>query len=147
MIKVQLASLNDLSPMLEYGRRAFEGSNYEGLGYNSVIARKTAKAALSMPSMCVYLAKKNGVICGLIIGMMDAMPFCAGMSATDLVFHAEAGGDKLLDAFVEWCKRKKVTRIDMGVSQEGNDEAVTKLYERKGFKAAGRLFYQQEKVK
>lgn len=144
MITVNRASINDLSNIIAYGRDAFERSNYAPLGYNSVIARRTIKAAIMDQAMRVFVAKKDGVLCGVLVGMIDAMPFCAGLSATDLVFTATHGGDLLLDAFVAWCKERKVTRIDMGVSQEENDEVITALYQRKGFVRAGGLFYQQK---
>lgn len=145
MIAVQLASLPDLSHMVAFGASAFAASNYSELGYNAVIARRTLKNAMSDNSMRVFVAKRNGQVCGVLIGSIDPMPFCGGLSATDLVFIAYAGGDLLLDAFLDWCKVRRVTRIDCGVSQ-ADDKRVERLFRRKGFTRAGGLFYKQRKV-
>jgi hypothetical protein len=135
----------DLSDILAFGKAACDKSNYAPLGWNGVIARRTLKDIFEQRNMRVFIARKNKQICGLLIGSIDPMPFCAGLSATDLVFAADAGGDMLLDLFVAWCKLNKVARIDMGVSQEGqSEEALSKLYERAGFVRAGRMFYMQE---
>jgi hypothetical protein len=144
MITVTTATLFDVSNILAYGREAFGRSNYSPMTYNSVIARRTLKAAMNDPAMRVFVAKKDGTVCGLLIGMIDPMPFCVGFSATDLLFTATAGGDLLLDKFIAWCKARRVARIDMGVSQEGNDEVVTRFYESRGFVRSGGVFYQQD---
>lgn len=144
-ITVSRASPFDLSDILVFGKRACDKSNYAPLGWNGVIARRTLKEIFEARNMRVFIARKDKQICGLLIGSIDPMPFCAGLSATDLVFAAEAGGDMLLDLFVAWCKLNKVARLDMGVSQSEDDATITKLYERKGFIRAGRMFYMQEK--
>lgn len=145
MITVTLACLNDCSDVLAFGRTAFERSNYADLGYNAVIARKSFKSAISDPAMRVFVAKKDGAVCGLLIGMIDTLPFCAGLTATDLLFAADAGGDKLLAAFLSWCKARKVARIDMAVSQYEDRPAITRLFARHGMQRTGGVFMRQEK--
>jgi hypothetical protein len=136
---VRKANLNDLAPLLEFGRRHFEASNFAPLKWNGVIARRTLKDAMVSPNSRVFIAMKNGNVVGALIGDIYMMPFSAAMCATDIAFVADAGGDMLLDAFLEWCKTRKVKRIDMGVSQE--DPRVDNLYKRKGFIPSGTMFY------
>lgn len=144
-ITVSRASPNDLSAIVAYSCSVFGETNMADLGWNAVIARQTYKTAFAQQNYRVFVARKDGVICGVLVGVIDTLPFSAGLHATDVVFSAKAGGDMLLDMFVAWCKLNKVRRIDMGVSQEGRDEAITKLYERRGFVATGRMFLLQEK--
>lgn len=139
---VRKATLNDLSEIVAFGRRMIEQTNYAPFGYNAVIARRTAKEAMTRPDSRVWVAERDGAICGLLIGEIGAMPFSAHMAATDLVFVAEAGGDMLLDAFVEWCRLCKVARIDMGLSAGPmREEAVRRMFEAKGFVYSGAMFH------
>lgn len=144
---VRHASLNDLSAIMEFSREAHDRSvTYKGLGYNAVIWRRTLRDALADPSMVVLIAKRAEAIVGLLVGMRTPMPWSAGFCASDLVFVAKQGGDLLLAAFVEWCKTRKVRRIDMGVSEPGDDEAKDRLFGSRGFERAGRVYYMINEV-
>lgn len=140
MISATVANFMELSKILEWGRPFFEASNYAPCGFNSVIARRTVAGAMTNPDQIVIVAKRKKDICGLLIGDIGALPFSAGLHATDLVFIADAGGDLLLARFIAWARQRKVARIDMGHSQTDSVPA-TRLYEMAGLKATGRMFY------
>lgn len=145
MIVVRKATLADLSSIMDFSRSACERSpTYSITGFNSVIWRRQLKASLADPDMVVLVAIRDKKVCGLLVGMRAPAPWFAGYSATDIVFTAEAGGEVLLDAFVAWCIAKKVTRMDMGVSDEVSEEklaAYDRMFRIAGFRPAGRVYY------
>lgn len=137
------ATLNDLSAIMAFSREAHEASmTYEPMGFNSVIWRNTLRSCLADPSMVVLIAKRAQDVVGLLVLMKMPMPWSGGFCASDLVFAAKQGGDLLLKAGVEWCKARKIRRIDMGVSEPGDIEAKDRLFAREGFEQAGRVYYQ-----
>lgn len=136
---IRKATLNDIASILDFGRQKFMQSNMSEMGWNSVIARRTIKDAMTDPNQRVFLALKDGDVAGCLIGQIYHMPFSPCLCATDLAFVADQGGNRLVDEFLKWCKSRKVRRIDMGVSQE--DRRADNLYLRKGFKRAGGMFY------
>lgn len=142
-MQVRLATLNDLSDLLAFGKEAMARSNYAAFPFNAVIARRTAKAAMTSPDSRVWIAHRDdGRMCGFLIGEIGMMPFTHLFAATDLIFVADAGGDLLLDAFVAWCKMRNVARIDMGISAGPDREALArKLFESKGFTYSGQMFH------
>jgi hypothetical protein len=139
-ITVRVAQFPEISAILEWGRSKYEDSNFGQLGFNSVIARKTLSAAIANHDQIVLVARKDGAICGLLIGDIGMLPFSAGLQATDLVFVADAGGEILLSRFIAWARQRKVARIDMGHSQ-GDSEAAVRLYQMNGLTPTGRMFY------
>jgi hypothetical protein len=136
---IRKATLNDIPSMLEAGRDLFLKSNMACCGWNGVIARRTFKNAIQDHDSVVFIAMKDGKITGILIGTVDTMPFSAARCATDIAFGAVSGGGQLLSAFLKWCRAKKVRRIDMGITQEGERTGV--LYERKGLVRSGGMYY------
>ncbi len=146
-MNVGRATLNDLPAILEYSRQAFARSvTYQATGYNEVIWANTLRGVFrDSATMPVFIARRAGKVCGLLVGMKLPMPWSAGFCATDLVFVADAGGDRLLRLFLAWCKQQRIRRIDMSVSDtSANAERIGALYERAGFSRAGGAYYRIE---
>lgn len=141
-MKVRLAKIADLSDIVAYAKTAHERSNYATLPFNGVIARRTAKAAMTDANSKVWVADDDGHIRGVLVGEIGPLPMTHFMGATDLVFFADKGGDLLLEAFVEWCKLRKVARIDMGISGGPDREGVVRrMFRRPGFEYSGQMFH------
>lgn len=138
----RLAQLADVSHILAYAKERLGGTNYDGFPFNAVIARRTVLGAMKSADSRVWVLDKDGLICGFLIGEIGHMPFTHHTSASDLAFMAGGGGHLLLDAFVRWCKLRKVARIDMGVSAtDGRGAAVDRMYASTGFQKAGGMYY------
>lgn len=134
----RLAHLSDLSAIVALGKEMAAQTNLAGIPYNAVIARRTAKRAMTSPNSRVWVIDRDDEIVGLLIGEIGDMPMSHHQSATDLIFIAKAGGDLLLDAFIHWCTMRGVARIDMGVSAGPEREAAIKrMFRRKGFTYSG----------
>lgn len=141
-MRVRLATLDDISDILALGKKSMESSNYSVFPFNAVIARRIAKASMMSADSRTWVAEHNGKLVGFLIGELGPMPMTHFHAATDLIFVADAGGDLLLDAFVEWCKLRHVARIDMGISAGPEREAaVRKMFESRGFVYSGPMFH------
>ena len=141
-MRVRLATLSDLSAIVALGAAWHErGSTYDGIPYNAVIARRTVKRCMQDADARVWVAVRGDDVVGFLIGEIGQMPFSHFMSATDLAFVADAGGDELVAAFVHWCELRKVARIDMGVSASGPSPVIGRFFRRNGFSEAGGLYY------
>ncbi len=139
---VRLARLTDVSNILAFAKARLQGTNYAGFPFNAVIARRTVMQAMKDADSRVWVLERDGAIRGFLIGEVACMPFTHHTSATDIAFMADSRGDLLLDAFVRWCKLRKVARIDMGVSATSKRKAtVDRLYARLGFEQAGGMYY------
>lgn len=142
MTVVRLATMQDLSDIVALGARWHaRGSTYDGIPYNAVIARRTAKRCMMDQDSRVWVAVRKGVIIGFLIGEIGQMPMSHYCSATDLAFVAFGGGDALRNAFVSWCRLRKVARIDMGVSASGPQRSIQRFFRRGGFSEGGGLYY------
>jgi hypothetical protein len=130
----------DVSGICAFGRAKHAESNYSA-PFNSVWFRKVLTGALKDPDQCVFVALKDGEVCGLLIGCRMPMLFSPQYCATDQVFVADAGGDQLLDRFMDWCQKNRVVRIDMGNSQRDR-QGLDRLMARRGMQRAGGMYFQ-----
>jgi hypothetical protein len=140
VITVRKAALTDLSGIVEFGKAAVAKTNYADLPYNATSTRRTIQGWLKRPDMRVWIALRDGRVCGVLIGSVDTLLFSHVNLATDFAFAAEAGGDKLLDLFIAWAKQMKAALIEMVSSQENGYERYGRLLQRKGFVRSGGVF-------
>jgi hypothetical protein len=141
VITVRLATLGDLTRLVIFGREAHANSNYADIPYNSGVVRDTLRAAVMLKGQDVFIAERaDGSLCGLLIALTIPLPFSRRKYATDGVFFAEQGGDKLLDAFIDWAKTRHVARIDMGVTQFDPEHRLDALYKSRGLQPTGGMY-------
>lgn len=141
---VRLAKMQDLSDIVAFAKEWVAKTNYAAHEFNSVIARRTVKQAMLSADSRVWVADDGGKVAGLLIGEIGPMTMTHRMGATDLAFLPSGkGGDLLLDAFLAWCKLRKVGRVDMGISAgPGHEKAIKRAMARKGFVYSGLMFHQ-----
>lgn len=141
MITTRLANLGDLTRLVMFGRKAHADSNYSDIPFNAGVTRDMFRGAVMLKGQDVLIAERgDGSLCGILICMAIQLPFSSRKYATDGAFYAEQGGDKLLDAFLDWARSKHVARIDMGVSQHDPEHRLDALYTRKGLARTGGMY-------
>lgn len=141
MITVRLANLGDLTRLVILGRQAHGQSNYSDVPFNANVARDTLRGAVLLKGQDVIIAERaDGSLCGFLIAMTVQLPFSHRKYATDGIYWAEQGGDKLLDAFLAWAKSKHVARIDMNVSQADPTNRLDALYQSRGLERTGGMY-------
>ena len=133
MISVRRAQLPDLSGIVAYGRKAVAQTSYSNLPYNASNTRRFLQGAMKAPDMEVWIALRDGEVCGVLVGSVDVLLFSHVLVATDFAFAAEAGGDQLVDRFVAWAKQRGAVLIEMISSQEKDYDRYGLLLTRKGF--------------
>lgn len=139
MIVVRAAGLTDLSEIVAWGKARHAESNWDD-DYNAPWFRKNVQDALRNPTQIVLIAKRHGKVCGLLMGATMHMLTSPRLCAADQLFVAEAGGAQLLDAFLAWCRRMKVKRLDMGVSQ-ADRKGMDRFFRSRGLTRAGGMYY------
>lgn len=137
---IRRATQFDVSSICAFARRKLEESNYAS-GFNAVWFRKTLTAAIRDSDQCVFVALRDGEPCGLLVGCRMPQLFSPQYCATDQVFVADAGGHRLLELFMGWCRSNRVVRIDMGNSQ-ADRKGLDRLMRRHGMQRAGSMYYQ-----
>jgi hypothetical protein len=141
VITTRLANLGDLTRMVMFGRNAHGRSNYSDVPFNAAVARDTLRGSVMLKGQDVIIAEReDGSLCGLLIALTIQLPFSRRKYATDGIFVAEQGGDKLLDAFLEWAKSKHVARVDMSQSQFDSDDRCVALYTSRGLERTGGMY-------
>lgn len=140
-VTVRLAQPQHLSDIVAFAKELLQRTNYQEFPFNAVVARRTVKNAMTDKDSRVWITQRDGKIAGLLIGEIGHMPFTHFLAATDLAFIADAGGELLLDAFVQWCKLRGVARIDMGISAGVNRKGVDRLFRRHGFERSGGMYH------
>ena len=137
MIHVRKAGLTDLSAMVAWGKEAHARSNYADIApFNAVMTRQFLKQAMTQPEEALFVAL-NPKVCGLLAGVVDVYPFSHTVFATDVLFVADQGGEKLLDAFIAWAKRRGARVMESFPSQSDRYDTLAHLFERKGFERCG----------
>jgi hypothetical protein len=140
-ISVRLAHLGDLTRLVMFGRRAHADSNYSDIPFNANVTRNMFRGCVLLKGQDVLIAEReDGSLCGFLICMAIQLPFSLRKYATDGSFYAEQGGDALRDAFIAWAKSKRVARIDMNVSQAGQDRSIDRFYRARGFERTGGMY-------
>lgn len=141
-ITVRLAGLQDLTRLVIYGRRAHEQSHLGHIPYNADITRATFRGAVLLKGQDAFVAERaDGSLCGFLIAITAPLPSCRAKYATDAGFYAEAGGNKLLDAFLAWARDRRAACIYMGVTQEDPGDRIRNLYTRKGLAPTGGMYW------
>lgn len=138
---VRLAKLTDISDTLAFVKRKLTEGNYADFPFNAVIARRTMRDAMTSPTSRVWVAVDGSKVVGILVGEAYPMPFTHYMCATDTCFLADKGGEKLLAAFLAWCKLLKVARVDMGVSSGESRKGVDRLFRRHGLTRSGGMYH------
>lgn len=144
MVICRPASPVDMSALCAFGKQKHAESNY-AVGYNAAWFRKVLMGVFKDRDQCVFLTMRDGEVSGLLIGCRMPMLFSPFYCATDAVFVADAGGDLLLDRFIDWCRRNRVRRIDMGNSQ-GDRPALDRLMKIKGLQRSGGMYHMNIEV-
>lgn len=132
--------MTDLSAIVAFGRAAVAKTSYGHLPYNANNTRRFLQGAMKASDMEVFIAIRDGQVCGVLVASIDILLFSHVLLATDFAFAAEAGGDLLLDRFIAWAHQRGAALIEMCSSQEKDYERFGRLLQRKGFTRSGGVY-------
>lgn len=137
---VETAKHNEITKVVKYARHAHESSNWSWAVFSPSKFRKNLRRLLSGREYTVLLAKEDGEICGILIGMLDDMLQSNTTYAVDLEFFADKGGTELLERFRKWAKDNGAKAVLMADSNGGRTEAKDRFYRSKGFEYTGGVY-------
>lgn len=147
MARVRVATPSDVDEMVAMGRALHDESpRYRHLPFSeSRLRRLSGKMSGSLLAPdCVFLvAEVDGVIAGMMIGLLVERWFCDERFATDLTmyvkpeFRGSRAFVRLLEAFERWVDEQGVQDIALGVSTEIHPAETVRIYERRGYSLAG----------
>lgn len=127
--------------LLEYGKLWHARSQYRHIPFNDDVARETARSAIIFSNQALWTYEEQGKIQGMLIGALCQYAFSKKRYATDSLFFADKGGQRLFYTLREWAKGNGVAQLQMGVTSGiGDAEQVGKLYELNGMKRIGGIY-------
>lgn len=143
-MRVRRAKHSDLTGIVKYSRAAHERSSFAELApFSPAKARKNVTRLLGRPDFAVFVAERDGSLCGALIGSADEMLQCNAKYAVDIEFYADGGGRELIDAFREWAKAIGCKVLMMADSNGGRTEAKDRFYRGAGFEYTGGVYAQK----
>lgn len=146
---IRFATLNDVPALVEGGRRMHAMTRFRRFDYDE---RKVAAAFTDLITKgqhkYVFLVAQgsSGGIAGALIGALEQHIFSEQLTASvmhyDVLPEARSGGHgvRLLKAFEQWCKNRKVIEISLGVNSGEATESVGRFVVRMGYQKVGENF-------
>lgn len=146
---IRFATLNDVPALVEGGRRMHALTRFRRFDYDE---RRVAAAFSDLitkgQSKYVFLVAQgsSGGIVGALIGVLEQHIFSDQLTASvmhyDVLPEARSGGHgvRLLKAFEQWCRNRKVSEISLGVNSGESFETVGRFVSRMGYEKVGGNF-------
>lgn len=141
----RLATINDITRIMDLGEKAIEASLVK-TPLDRLTARRYLAQAINDKTHVVYVAEKDGVVVGFIIGVVVPYWFSKSRFATDLAFYCEPQHGNfapfLVRRFMKWAKGQKgVLDVTMGVtSGVAHADRIGVMFEKLGMTPVGGSF-------
>lgn len=139
---VRPARQADIPALVDYGRQVHAETRWGVFPYDPARAEHNARAMASRRDRAVYLAADSGV-CGVLLGTLSRLIHVSAVCAVDVLFHAERGGDELLDAFRQWARDVGADAVVIGDSNGGRGRAKDRFFSRHGLSRAGGVYVER----
>lgn len=134
----------DAEAVIALGREMYERSAYKDLPFSESVVRNNVARIIGAGDGVMFVAEHNGEIIGMLAGSLSMFSFSYELYAKDHIFYVRQDmrgvgmvAVRLLKAFVEWARSKKVARIVMGNTAFPDDERVRALFRTLDFKDSG----------
>jgi GNAT superfamily N-acetyltransferase len=108
--------------------------------FDPVVFRKKMTLFMSQGVGTVLTAKENFELKGAIAGLVYENVFDGGRCATELFWYVWPGaqkgtGTRLIDAFEDWARFRKCTRVTMALMRHNEPERLDAYYTGRGYQA------------
>jgi hypothetical protein len=129
---VRFAEVYDIPQLLIWGEEFHKKSPWAFIDYRAVDFAKSLKAAIESPLFIVLIDDD-----GFLLGQVSATLFNQSeVFAQESLWFSKRSGRALLDKFTEWAIGMGASTLLMGhpcYADQRKAEALTRLFERKGF--------------
>lgn len=150
MVTVVPATMDDIEAVVEIGKRGHADSANARYQFNEMKTKLLCAQLIIGKKTCLFVAKQDDVIVGILLGQEDEYGYCNLRYATDIAVYAEVpgAGRALMKRFEQWAfEERKVDQLVLGVSHGGRSTKHTEaLYRRAGFTHVGGIFTKQRQA-
>lgn len=143
---IRFATLQDVPALVEGGSRMHALTRFRDHPYNAEKVRNTFSDLIQRgQGKYVYLVAEDAEsrIVGALIGVLEQQIFSDHLVASimhyDVLPEARMGGYgvRLLKAFEQWAKNRKVVEINFGINSGGEYEVVGRFARKMGYAKVG----------
>lgn len=133
----------DFPALCDLGQMMHKEGSFSHLKFSKPRLLETFKCYMSDPDRIGIIAMQGEKPCGMIGGYVSKYYFSEELVANDIAWfvvpelRGTQVGLRLLDAFEEWAKSKKVSELRIGISTGVNMEAFDRLMKKRGYSMVG----------
>jgi len=138
-----IGQLEDVPELTQVLKTFYEDSWQNFADYDDVKMEKWLSEVVQSSSDGVFLAKEEGKIFAVLIGMLDTFPFSNTVIAGDYVWYVlpekrgGMAGIRLMKWYEAWAKRMGAVRVMTGATSGIKTDRAEKLMMRLGYQAVG----------
>ncbi len=142
---IRLATVNDITQIIELGRRAAAFS-FAKAKVDDLTARRHLAQAINDKTQIILVAEHKGKLVGFLVGAVIPYWFSKDKFATDLAFYCHENHGNyapfMAKKFIRWAKKQpKVIDVSMAVSTGVKHvERIGALYKKIGMTEVGGVF-------
>lgn len=135
----------DIAACVHLGSLVHAEGSYHFIPYDEIKVAQLLREAISNPDMFAVVAETDAKYIGVLIGLVTPYFFSGERIAQDLAVYVRPDfrgghvGSGLLHEFVKWAQSRDCKEICMGITTGIDTERAMKVYEKFGFKEAGRV--------
>lgn len=149
-MEILAAEMGDIEAIVEIGKRGHAASANARYAYDEMKTKILCATLIAGKATCLFIAKVNGKVVGILLGQEDTYGYCKLRYATDIAVYSETpgAGRALMRRFEKWAfEERKVDQLLLGVSHGGKSTKATEsLYRRAGFAHVGGIFTKQRQA-
>lgn len=146
---IRFATVDDIPPLVALGRRMHAITRFHSFAYDEARVAKALRAALEKGGgrYVFFVAEDSaGRVVGGLLAVLEQHIFSDQLTASvmhyDVLPESRMGGYgvRLLRAFEQWCKNRKVTEINLGINSLAEMDAVGGFVRKMGYTKVGENF-------
>ncbi len=149
-MEIRAAEMGDIEAIVEIGKRGHAASANAAYKFDEMKTKILCASLIVGKKTCLFVAKADDVIVGILLGQEDEYGYCRLRYATDIAVYSETpgAGRALMRRFEKWAfEERKVDQLLLGVSHGGKSTKQTEsLYRRAGFSHVGGIYTKQRQA-
>lgn len=146
---IRFATLNDIPALVALGKRMHAITRFKSFAYNEARVAQALDAAMSKGNgryICFVAEDSTQRVVGVLLAVLEQHIFSEQLVASvlhyDVLPESRMGGYgvRLLRAFEQWSKNRKVAEISLGINSLTEMDAVGGFVSKMGYVKVGENF-------
>jgi GNAT superfamily N-acetyltransferase len=146
---IRFATLQDVPALVEVGRRMHAHTRFKAFDFNATRVDAGLRQLIEQgQNKYAFLVAQDstGEIVGALIAVLEQHMFSVQLTASvmhyDVLPEKRMGGYgvRLLKAFEQWCKNRKVVEINLGINSLTEMDSVGRFVRKMGYSKTGENF-------